>query len=178
MSKWFHAYQIFFATLLVSLVSWVVTHQTPKVVIAGGSQQSLVSTSTVSATSTHLPPYWRERLLAVLGAPRSKENLRFLHAWGVSEGGTAKWNPLNTTYVLPYGESWSYNSSTVQNYWRPSGGVAATALTLVEDTYSCLVGAFQGGKLTAEQINVKCDATIRRWGTNPAVIAKVLTETP
>jgi hypothetical protein len=147
-------------------------------VIAGGAQSSLVTTSTVSATSSHLPPYWRQRLLAVLGAPRNAQNLRFLHAWGVAEGGTAKWNPLNTTYALPYGESWSYNSSTVQNYWRPTGGVAATAMTLVQDTYACLVGAFQAGKLTAEQINSKCASTIRTWGTNPATIAKVLQETP
>lgn len=178
MNKWFHAYGGTLISIAFAILVWAITHEPPKVVIAGGSQQSLVTTSTVSATSTHLPPYWRERLLAVLGAPRTKQNLRFLHAWGVSEGGTAKWNPLNTTYVLPYGESWSYNSSTVQNYWRPTGGINATALTLVQDTYSCLVGAMQGGKLTAEQINVKCDKTIRTWGTNPAVIAKILKETP
>jgi hypothetical protein len=177
-NKWLHAWGGLIGSILISLLIWVVTHQPPNIVIAGGSQQSLVGTSTASANSTHLPPYWRERLLAVIGAPRTKQNLRFLYAWRVSEGGTAKWNPLNTTYVLPYGESWSYNSSTVQNYWRPTGGVNATALTLIQDTYACLVGAFQVGKLTAEQINTKCATTIKTWGTSPTTIAKVLQTTP
>jgi len=177
-NKWIHAYGGLIGTILVSLLIWMVTHKAPTVVIAGGSQASLVSTSTSSATSNHLPPFWRERLLAVLGAPRNKQNLRLLYAWGVAEGGSAQWNPLNTTYALPYGESWSYNSSTVQNYWKPTGGVAATALTLVQGTYACIVGAAQGGKLTAEEIVNKCSATFRTWGTNPTVILNVLKETP
>ena len=178
MSKWLHVYGATLISLLISLLIWAITHKAPTVVIAHGTQASLVTTSTSSVTSNHLPPYWRERLLALVGAPRTTENLRFLHAWGVAEGGTAQWNPVNTTYALSYGESWAYNGSSVQNYWRPTGGIAATALTLIQSNYNCLLGAFQQGQLTAEQINSKCATQIKAWGTSPTTIAKVLETTP
>jgi hypothetical protein len=45
-------------------------------------------------TGTHLPPTWDRRLLEVLGAPATLENLKLLDAWARAEGGLARWNPL------------------------------------------------------------------------------------
>lgn len=153
--------------------SLLLTHKPPTVVIAG-TPAGTVATGARQAVAGHLPPFWRQRLLAVLGAPRSSENLRLLTAWGIAEGGTAQWNPLNATYVLSYGESWSYNSSLVQNYWRPTGGVAANALTLVQSNYACIVGDLQVSTKTAEEIINHCSAQFRTWGTNPSVMLSVL----
>jgi hypothetical protein len=130
----------------------------------------------------HLPPNWAPRLLAVLGAPRSAENLRLLAAWAVAEGGTAKWNPLNTTYPLAWGSS-RYNNSEVKNYSQPTGGVCATALTLATShqpdntlTYGGILGDLQGGKKTAEQIVNDNAAEFHTWGTGTSVILSVLAQ--
>lgn len=131
---------------------------------------------------THLPPYWREHLLAVIGGHADTEKLRFLDAWATAEGGTARWNPLNTTLDLP--GATDYNSAGVKNYTRPTWGVCATALTLTGPDagplfYPKLLGHFQAaaGAYTAEQIVADCDADIRRWGTDPAAISEALTST-
>lgn len=129
-------------------------------------------------SQTHLPPFWREKLLAGLGAPRTSENLRFLNAWAAAEGGVAQWNPLNTTWKLP--GSTDYNSSGVQNFSRPQWGVYATGLTLTGPasgtlTYGRIVGHLQAGTYTAEQIVDDCADQIRVWGTNPDAIRAALT---
>lgn len=124
----------------------------------------------------HLPPRWSIRLLELLGAPLNAENLRFLAAWARAEGGAAQWNPLNTTYELPYRESWPYNSSKVQNYWTATGGIAATALTLIQDSFGHLLGDLQSGTYTGEQITNRNRSVIKLWGTNPDTILAVLAE--
>jgi hypothetical protein len=122
--------------------------------------------------STHLPPYWAEHLTAVLGGPPRVETIRFLHAWAEAEGGSAKWNPLNSTMKVPL--STDYNPTGVQNYPRPVWGVAATAMTLTNGNYGTIVGRIQAGTYTAEQIVNDCAAQIRLWGTNPTTILSVL----
>jgi hypothetical protein len=85
------------------------------------------------APQNHLPPQWRERLLALLAAKVNPENLRLLSAWQRAEGGNAVENPLNTTRALE--GSTAYNDAGVRNYRsaddpRPVEGIAATAITL------------------------------------------------
>lgn len=128
-------------------------------------------------TQTHLPPNWKEKLLAGLGAPRTSENMRFLDAWATAEGGAAQWNPLNTTWKLP--GSWDYNSSGVQNFPRPQWGIYATGLTLTQPasgtlTYGHIVGHLQAGSYTADQIVNDCADQIRVWGTDVDAIRAVL----
>jgi len=124
-------------------------------------------------TSTHLPPQWRERLLAVVGAKAGVENLRLLDAWQRSEGGTAQWNPLNTTYKLT--GSTDYNTVPgVQNYRRATEGVCAQALTLVDGLYNGILGDLQGGNKTAEQIVTDRAEQFRTWGTDPDLMLRVL----
>ena len=130
--------------------------------------------SSLTGADTHYPPSWKVRLLGLVGAPRTTENMRLLTAWGLAEGGTAKWNALNGTYQLPYGESWSYNSSSVQNYWRPTGGVAANVLILIQSDYAGILGDLQSGKYTAEQIVNRDSAQFQKWGTSPSTMLRVL----
>lgn len=130
-------------------------------------------------TETHLPPYWRERLLHVVGAKVNAENLRLLDAWQRAEGGTAKWNPLNCTIELP--GSTAYNTFTaggatlhVWNYPRPTWGVCATALTLSNGNYGGILADLQAGTKTAEQIVHDRAAQFSVWGTVPDVILGAL----
>lgn len=129
--------------------------------------------------STHLPAYWKEHLLSGVGAPQRAESKRFLDAWQQAEGGTAKWNPLNTTFALP--GATNYNSTGVKNYTRPVWGVAATVLTLTEPesgplTYPKLLGHLQAGTATAEQIVNDCRSELSHWGTNPDLVLKILSQ--
>lgn len=115
-------------------------------------------------------------MLGVLGAnPGYAQGVRLLDAWATAEGGTAHWNPLNTTLRL-YG-SWPYNSVGVQNYQRPIQGLCATALTLCNGYYNGILGALQGGTLTAEQIVEAHAAEFDTWGTGSRNILRVLQST-
>jgi hypothetical protein len=122
----------------------------------------------------HLPPQWRERLLCVVAAKAGTENMRLLAAWQRAEGGTAKWNPLNTTMPLP--GSTSYNTIGVQNYKRATEGVCAQALTLANGLYNGILGDLQGGGKTAEEIVHDRADQLKHWGTDPHLILKVLGE--
>lgn len=132
--------------------------------------------------STHLPPYWAPHLLAVIGGHSDAEKLRFLDSWTQAEGGSASFNPLNTTFPLP--GATDYNSVGVKNYPRPVWGVCATALTLTNPasgplTYPKILGHLQSatGAYTAEQIVADCGEELRHWGTEPALILAVLQNT-
>lgn len=131
---------------------------------------------------THLPPNWRQRLLAMLTGHGwltgqfSPQALRLLTAWQQAEGGDASWNALNTTLKLP-GSS-GYNSAGVQNYPRPVDGCCATAMTLANGYYPGILGDLQTGVKTAEQIVTDRETEFRKWGTNPSVIASVLATIP
>jgi transglutaminase-like putative cysteine protease len=122
--------------------------------------------------TNHLPPYWAQHLAAVLGGPQRAETDRFLHAWAQAEGGTATWNPLNSTFRVE--GSTAYNSAGVQNYPRPVWGVCATAMTLTNGNYGTIVGRIQAGNLTAEQIVNDCATQIGVWGTDPGLILTIL----
>lgn len=129
-------------------------------------------------TQTHLPPQWQQRLLAVVNGHGwdtgsfYPEGLRLLEAWQRAEGGTAQWNPLNTTFYLP--GSTNYNTAGVKNYARATDGVCATGLTLVNGNYNGILGDLQNGTKTAEQIVHDRWAQFQTWGTNPQTILDVL----
>lgn len=121
---------------------------------------------------THLPPHWERRLLDVLGAPVTLESLKLLDAWQRAEGGTARWNPLNTTYGL-FGAT-DYNKVGVKNYRRATEGVCATALTLVNGYYRGIVGDLQRGTLTAREVVTRNAREFDTWGTGAAHILRLL----
>ena len=126
--------------------------------------------------STHLPPYWAEHTTAVLGGPQRAETRRFFHAWAQVEGGTAKWNPLNSTMQIPGSTPLAGNTAGVQNYPRPVWGVCATAMTLTDGNFGKIVGHVQAGTYTAEQIVNDCADQIRVWGSDPDLILQVLAQ--
>jgi hypothetical protein len=68
---------------------------------------------------------------AKLHAPVTIHTRRALQAEMQAEGGSARFNPFNTTRRLP-GSS-NYNSVGVQNYASPQQGIEATVLTLMEN---------------------------------------------
>lgn len=130
---------------------------------------------------SHLPPNWIGHVLAVIGGAHTAEKARYLNAQQRAEGGSAAWNPLNTTFDLP--GAWNYNSIGVKNYPRAIWGVCATALTLAGPasgplTYPKLLSHLQAAAPgpTAETILAECADEIRRWGTDPDLIGRILAE--
>ena len=67
-------------------------------------------------------------LLPKVGAKPTKRNLWAFVAWAQAEGGSASFNPLNTT--LPKPGATNYNAVGVKNYKSLAQGVEATAETL------------------------------------------------
>lgn len=129
----------------------------------------------------HLPPYWREHLLAVLGCKHNPEALRLLDVWARAEGGTARWNPLNTTLPLTgFTLAPDYNSAGVRNYAAPVAGVCATALTLISRNtdsklrFGGILADLQAGAKTAAQIVADRRDEFQTWGTNPDLMLKLL----
>ena len=86
---------------------------------------------------------WEAAVLAAIGAPQTPNNVAFLDSWANLEGGTAAYNPLNTT--LPAAGSSAYNGVGVQSYTSPQQGVASTAQTLLNGNYPNLVAALRSG---------------------------------
>jgi hypothetical protein len=121
----------------------------------------------------HLPPYWRERLLGLLLAPLTTGNLELLDAQARAEGGSARWNPINTTFVQE--PCTDYNSAGVKNYDTPVAGIAATARTLILEPYRHLWRDLQYGRLTAVQLVERNRAAFDTWGTGADNILRLLT---
>jgi hypothetical protein len=67
-------------------------------------------------------------VLEGINAPDSKRNLWALVSWMQAEGGSAKFNPLNTTQEMT--GATDYNGVGVKNYVSFEQGVAATVKTL------------------------------------------------
>lgn len=67
-------------------------------------------------------------VLRELGAPATKRNLWALVSWMQAEGGSAAFNPLNTTEDMP--GATDYNWVGVKNYVSFDQGVEATVKTL------------------------------------------------
>lgn len=113
--------------------------------------------------SHHFPVLWRFRLLRAIHAKGTNENRRLLAAWARAEGGTATYNPLNTTE--PWPGATDYNSVHVRNYPTGAAGIAATAATLVNGHYAGIVRDLRAGKCTARQMVERNAHEYDTWGT-------------
>ena len=71
---------------------------------------------------------WLHAFYDALAVPHTNRNAWAGVSWIQAEGGTARWNPLNTTQRMP--GSWDYNSVGVQNYPDFETGLAATVKTI------------------------------------------------
>lgn len=140
----------------------------------------------------HLPQNWIQKLcvqLSVQGWTTGTfphQIVRLFTAWAQAEGGTAQWNPLNTTdHVTDAFGAWQgpdYNSVGVCNFNNPWQGIAATAATFLSNTaFALLLEAIRNAETsgqTAEQIVQGHETAIKTWGTSPATILAVLKTTP
>lgn len=113
-------------------------------------------------------PGWESQVLRAIGAPVTKGNVAFLDTWQRFEGGSANFNPLNTTQ--PAAGSSNYNSVGVKNYTSAQQGVAATAATLQNGRYNTVVSLLRTGNPSGSLLSGKFDKTqvaseISTWGT-------------
>lgn len=115
---------------------------------------------------------WQRAILSGLGVATSKERSRFLSGWAACEGGTARFNPLNTTLRLAGSER--FNSAGVQSYQDELQGVAATLLTLRLVYYGKLRHALRTPGIGADDILRASAQDIAKWGTNPDCIKRWL----
>jgi len=116
-------------------------------------------------------PNWQHRLLEAMGLPPTAARISFLTAWAMCEGGTAKWNPLNTTLKLP--GSTKYNDAGVQHYADDLQGVAATLLTIRLPYYRDIRRALLTQQ-TASAIARSSTRGLQTWGTGSKCIEAVL----
>lgn len=122
----------------------------------------------------HLPYLWRFRLLRAIRAKGGSENRRLLGAWARAEGGTARYNPLNTTEPWPHATI--YNSAGVRNYRTGADGIQATAVTLLNGHYPGIVHDLRDGTRTARAIVQAHAAEFDTWGTGAQHILGLLGE--
>lgn len=73
---------------------------------------------------------WLHAFYDALSVPHTNRNAWAGVSWIQAEGGTALWNPLNTTQRMP--GSWNYNSVGVQNYVSFEQGLEATVKTILQ----------------------------------------------
>lgn len=104
-------------------------------------------------------------MLANIGAPATQANIDFLDKWQRFEGGTAAFNPLNTTQPAP-GAS-SYNSVGVRNYTSPAQGALATGQTLLNGRYNHVVAALRSGDAASFALRdpIGVGQEVNTWGT-------------
>lgn len=106
---------------------------------------------------------WQQAVLAALGVPVTVSNERFLSDWQPYEGGSASFNPLNTTE--PWAGATSYNMVGVKNYPSASAGAQATAATLKNGNYPSIMAALRtGDPYTFANASGVAD-NISTWGT-------------
>jgi hypothetical protein len=105
-------------------------------------------------------------VLSAIGAPVTERNLHACIAWQVAEGGTAQWNPWNTTQ--PAHGSTDYNSAHVKNYPDRETGIAATVRTLTNGYYPKILAEFRAGS-HGLHVCLAVDASV--WGTKHAADA-------
>lgn len=142
--------------------------------------------------NTHLPDHWIQKVMVGLSVPGwisghfYHQIIRFFTAWAVAEGGTAEWDPLNTTdHISDAWGAWygqDYNSTGVVNFETPWKGIVGTYATLLEsavfiDVVNDLRHA-EANSLTAEQLVTRNRSAIRTWGTNPDTMLAILKGTP
>lgn len=98
-------------------------------------------------------------VLQAIAAPATPNTLQLCRDWQRFEGGSAAWNPWNTT-------QWAvgatvYNSAGVKNYPDEATGEHATAATLTNGYYPDVLAALQH------------DLPAYEWGLNPAITDQI-----
>lgn len=130
----------------------------------------------------HLPPDWINRTRVGLKIPPTHESEILFTAWARTEGGNAKWNPINSTlWVQNYTLLPNYNDIPVRNYAYETAGVSATVLTLIARSagvmlYGGIVGDLQAGVKSADQIVKDRIEQFHKWGTDTDLLLQVIAD--
>jgi hypothetical protein len=109
--------------------------------------------------------YWRD-ILSGISAPDTQVQRDNMNAWYECEGGTATYNPFNTTE--PWPGATNYNSVGVKNYPSYQAGVSATIATLENGYYPGILAALRNGYNRASFAAAVGGSP---WGTSGACIA-------
>lgn len=104
---------------------------------------------------------WAVEYLTFLAVPITADKVQALCAWHAKEGGSAQWNPLNTTE--PAEGATDYNTVGVKNYPSMAAGIEATAATLCNGHYPNLLHLFEGQP--AAMSIASCLPDLNIWGT-------------
>jgi hypothetical protein len=111
----------------------------------------------------NVEPQFYNEMLRHINAPIDEVNVKACIAWQAAEGGTASWNPFNTTQ--PAAGSTLYNSAGVRNYPSEVTGINATVETLLNGRYTTIIEAFRRGSSGL----AVCEAVDgSAWGTHGA----------
>jgi len=105
-------------------------------------------------------------ILKELGIPNpNPSQISFMKAWRQKEGGSASYNPFNTTYISTGSSPYNSNKGfPVQNYPNRSSGIKATVNTL--KSYPEIVKSIKNIK-TDPDINKTMEVVNNsRWGSN------------
>ena len=108
-------------------------------------------------------------ILHRLGAPVTPANLAALAAWQRSEGGSARFNPFNTTQTMP--GAGSYNSIGVRNYTSYAQGLNATVKTITNGRYGAVISALRHGR---NPYAVASAVGNSPWGSSGSLMTSVL----
>lgn len=114
---------------------------------------------------------WESQVLAAIGAPVTAANVAFLDAWQNAEGGSAAYNPLNTTQRMS--GSTPYNSAGVQEYGSTAQGANATAQTLQNGRYGAIVDGLRSGNPLGGDTSTIAQE-LGTWGTGPGFLQSML----
>ena len=121
-----------------------------------------------------------EAILIGVGAPITKENMKFMYAWRQGEGAKAAFNPFNTTKKKENATFYNCLSRKngkcvggVRNYSSQQEGIDATIETLkLSQYYGCITDGLKND-IGAKKIARQCKSALKTWGTGE-LVAKVL----
>lgn len=118
-----------------------------------------------------------QEVLKGINAPITPENLKLLLGWRQAEGGTARYNPFNTTWNKPNSDFYNCLSkdkqgkcvSGVRNYASRNDGIKATIDTLKQPIFKSLTEQLQSGRFTAAEM-ARNQTVFKKWGTKELII--------
>jgi hypothetical protein len=110
-----------------------------------------------------------------IGAPNTPQNLLFFYAWRQAEGAKSTFNPFNTTHKKEGSTFWNCLKRKegkclggVRNYKSESDGIDATAKTITNGNYDCIVSGLKKD-IGAINIATKCPSELKKWGTRKGI---------
>lgn len=112
---------------------------------------------------------WEAQFLQAARLPVTARNIQLVRGWQASEGGTAAFNPLNTTTRAAGSTSYNSNGGTpVQNFKSRADGIAATVRTLYNGHYGTIINALKQGNSDYRSFGQAVDSS--PWGTHGGYI--------